>query len=148
MLCQLVLHLFFARTASHAQGYYSHCQTTRQPCTVRKCYGQTHCHSNTALFQTSTCWHDRNHSSKVLKCCTSETCSPSLCQITFLSKCSGKGHSTQLNSYSLPGQLQDTEEAQNIPGLFTRADPGFTNDFIREISTLFHLGNSKSRLIL
>lgn len=86
MLCQLILHLFFARTASHAQGYYSHCQTTRQPCTVRKCYGQTHCHSNTALFQTSTCWHDRNHSSKVLKCCTSETCSPSLCQIRFLSK--------------------------------------------------------------
>lgn len=86
LLCQLVLHMFFARRVSCAQGYYSHHQTTHQPCTIRKCYGQIHCHSSTALFQTSTCWHERNHSSKVLKCCTSETCSPSLCQITFLSK--------------------------------------------------------------
>lgn len=46
--------------------------------------------------------------------------------------CSGKGHNTELNNNSLPVQIQDTQEAQNIPDLFTGTDPCFANTFVIE----------------
>lgn len=46
--------------------------------------------------------------------------------------CSGKGHNTKLNNNSLPVQIQDTQEAQNIPDLFTGTDPCFANTFVIE----------------